>query len=137
MLGYQLCLSLYPFPGSSPGTTLVLIALDNHVLIYIILRLIPFSPEPLPDGAVDEDVDGGVDDEEEVGDGDGAHEPGRGAEAGHAASHQLGHHEELVKVQHHPICGHDEKKTSVRGSGTTLKITRPLSRKHVACSPGT
>ena len=54
-------------------------------------------PELFSDRAVDKDVNGGVDDEEEVVERDRAEEPGRRAKAVPAADHPADH-EEFVQV---------------------------------------
>ena len=58
-------------------------------------------PELFPDRAVDEDVDGGVDDEEEVVAGDGAEEPDGRTKVVAARVHRV-QHEELGQVQQDP-----------------------------------
>ncbi len=56
------------------------------------------SPETISNEAIDENVDWWVDDEEEVWEGDHAHEPDGRAEAG-AAPLDLGQHHALENVQ--------------------------------------
>ena len=60
------------------------------------------SPELVAHDAVDEDVDGGVDDEEEVVELDADHVPDRRAEAVLARRHRR-QHEHLVQVKQHPV----------------------------------